>query len=81
MIKNLQRGDELELIIWDNKEIFARAIILKVWEKPLKDVSDNEFDGHEKFAGKKEMYEIYESYYKRPVDGETIAKFIKFKLL
>ena len=47
--KDLQKGDELILVNKETGEEFARATILNTREKKLKDLEENDFEGHEKF--------------------------------
>lgn len=61
-------------------EKFSEATIVGIREKTLKDVSDQDFDGHEKFESAEKMYETYRLYYGDKVTPETIVKIIQFKL-
>lgn len=79
--KDLQEGDEIELLYWETKEKFADAKIREVYEKKLNEVEENDFSGHEKFASKQEMLETYRKYYGDRADWNSIVKIIKFKLL
>ena len=79
--KNIQKDDDLELINSDTQEKFANARVVEVVEKKIKDLCDNDFDGHEKFESNKQMFEIYKKYYGDRVDENTIVKIIKFKLI
>lgn len=45
--KNLSVGDRIQLITWENKEIFAEAVIIGVTEKKLNDIEEKDFEGHE----------------------------------
>lgn len=47
--KDLQKGDRVSLINWNTKEKFGEAVILFTKEKMLRDLTDADFDGHEKF--------------------------------
>lgn len=78
--KDLQPGDNLELVNKDTMEKFSEATIVGIREKTLKDVSDQDFDGHEKFESAEKMYETYRLYYGDKVTPETIVKIIQFKL-
>ena len=79
--KKLSEGDNIELREYYKEESFAKAKITKVIEKPFRELSDADKEGHEKFADDNEMYETFSSYYKTPVGHETIVKIIWFKLL
>ena len=79
--KNLSVGDEVELINWNTKEPFAKAVIIGVQEKKLSEITDSDFEGHEKFESTEKMYESYRTYYGNKVTPDTIVKMINFKLL
>ncbi len=78
--KDLQKGDELILINKETLEEFARATILNTREKKLKDLKEDDFEGHEKFESEEKMYETYKSYYGDKVNPDTIVKIINFKI-
>ena len=79
--KDLSVGDEVELINWNTKEPFAKAILTEVREKKLSELEELDFEGHEKFESEEKMYEDYRKYYGDKVTPGTIVKIIKFKLL
>jgi len=79
--KELQVGDEVDLINWNTKEVVGGAKLTEVREKPLGEIEESDFDGHEKFESEKEMYETYRKYYGDKVDENTIVKIIKFELI
>lgn len=76
--KDLSVGDDLEFVNKETGEIFGHAKILEVREKKLKDIQDEDFDGHEKFENNDAMIEQYKVYYGEKVSGETVVKLIKF---
>ena len=78
--KDLQKGDNLLLINKATGEEFAKAVIVKTQEKKLKDLKDDDFDGHEKFESEDKMYEAYKSYYGDKVTPDTIVKMVDFKM-
>lgn len=79
--KNLQKGNEIDLINSDTGEKFARATITEVREKKLDEIVEQDFEGHEKYASKEEMYETYQKYYGDKVTPETMVKIIGFHIL
>ena len=79
--KDLKTGDKLELIDWESGEKFAEAEIVKVREKELGEIEEEDFKGHEKFESKEEMLETYRKYYGEKVDWKTVVKILEFKLL
>ncbi len=78
--KKLQQGDELLFIENETGREFAKATITSVWERKFEDLTDTDWDGHEKFASEKDMYEAYSKYYKLEVTPTTVLKVIHFKL-
>lgn len=78
--KDLQKGDELELVNSDSGEIFSRAIIREVVYKKLEDLDDVDLDGHEKWNNKDEMLESLKKYYGDKVNLDTMVKMVKFQL-
>lgn len=79
--KDIQEGDELSLIKRPEMTEFGKAVVISVYEKEMRDISDKDFDGHEKFASKEEMYKTYSKYYEREVNGSTIVKIVRFRLV
>ena len=79
--KDLQEGDLLELVDWDTKMNFATAEILEIREKPLSSITEDDFDGHEKFESKDEMLKTYKEFYGDSVDWVTFVKMIRFRLI
>lgn len=76
--KDLTVGDELEFINKDSGEVFGRGQILDIGEKKLCEITEDDFDGHEKFENNEKMIETYRGYYGSRVDNNTIVKMIKF---
>lgn len=79
--KDLRVGGELVFVNKDTEEEFAKAVITKVREKKLKDVQDNDFEGHEKYESEEKMYETYRRYYGEKVNPDTLVKMIDFELI
>ncbi len=77
--KDLQEGDEVDLINWNTKEKFAEAILTEVREKKLGQLVEADFDGHEKFESEEAMYAAYRTYYGDRVGPDTVVKIIRFK--
>ena len=78
--KNISAGDEIDLINWNTKEKFGEAIVTDVWEKIMGELEAKDFEGHEKFNNKEEMYDKYRVYYGNRINEDTIVKIIHFKL-
>ncbi len=79
--KDLQVGDKVSFLNSATKEEFAIGELTQVIEKQFKDLTDEDWSGHEKFENEKEMYESYSKYYSREVTPKTFVKIIHFKLL
>ncbi len=79
--KDLQKGDEIQLISRPDLNVFAIAKIIEMTEKPFHDLTDIDLEGHEQVGIKQQMYDTYTMYYKQPVDEHTLVKIIKFKIL
>lgn len=79
--KNIQTGDELDLINSDNGEKFARARVTAVIEKKMDKIKEKDLEGHEKFASQDEMLKMFQKYYGDEVNLDTIVKIVQFKLI
>jgi hypothetical protein len=79
--KNLSAGDEIDLKEFGKEQSFGRAKITRVIEKPFKDLSEEDRQGHETFSSDKEMYERYSGYYNTEVGPDSVVKIIWFELL
>lgn len=78
--KDLTVGDELEFLVKETGEPFARATIVKVIERPLGQLNEDEIEGHEKYSTPEEMYKTFSDFYKTDVGPDTPVKVIWFKL-
>lgn len=78
--KDLEVGDEVEFINRSNGEVFTKATLTKVYEKPFRDLTPEDWLGHEEFPSREEMYKTYSGYYRRKVTPDTIVKIIHFRL-
>ena len=81
--KDLQVGDELSFINRTTGEEFSRARIISVMEKTFRMLEASDFDTHERYESRKEMFEVYRSrpYYGDRVTEDTTIKIINFELL
>lgn len=79
--KNLQAGDEIELINKQTGETFAKAKLTNVFEKPFRELAPEDFEGHGKFPSEKEMFETYSKYYGKQVNSQIPVKIIQLKLI
>lgn len=78
--KDLQVGDELELINKDTLEKFAEAKIIEVSEKKIKDLKEKDAVGHGNFEEPNVMLEKFRYYYGDKVDLNTAVMIIRFQL-
>ena len=79
--KDLQAGDRVWLVSWETGDKFGEAEITNVREKMLGEVSDEDYEGHERYESSDAMIENYRKFYGDKVDKNTTAKIIKFKLI
>ena len=77
--KDLQVGDEIELIDAKTGIAFKDAVIISIEEKKVKNITDEELKNHE-YASRDEMIKSHKNYYGDKVDLDTMVKIIKFKL-
>jgi hypothetical protein len=74
--KNLSVGDKVQLIRWETGEPFGEAIIEKVVEKKMGQLTSKDKEGHEKFSSDGQMYKTYSKYYGKPITKDTLVKVI-----
>ena len=78
--KNLKVGDLLVFLNSETGKEFAYAKATIVTEKLFGELTEQDWEGHERFISDSEMYKTYSEYYKQPVDKNTLVKVIKFEL-
>lgn len=76
--KNLATGDRISLINHSTLKQFGTGMIEKAQIKTMATLTDEDWEGHEKFSSKEEMYKTYRSYYNDKVGPDTEVKIIKF---
>jgi len=79
--KNIIKGDEIEIIGWENKNAVAKILIEKVIEKKFNQLTEKDLEGHERYSSEEEMYKRFSLFYNQEVTPETKLKIIKFRLL
>lgn len=79
--KDLQTGDEIEFLVAETKSSFAKAKLIKVKETTFRELTDEDWSGHEKFNSNKEMLRHYSELYKTEVTYDTPLKVIWFELI
>ena len=82
--KDLQVGDIVEMRVRNDAgevspEAFNHAVIAEVVEKPIKDLDDCDWEGHERFPSEEAMYAAYRTYYPgKEVGPDTLVKILHF---
>jgi hypothetical protein len=79
--KNIAPEDNLIFINKSTGQEFAQAKVISIKEVKLKDLTEEDQQGHEKFTSNQEMYETYSKYYRCSVNGHTTVKIIHFELM
>ncbi len=78
--KDLQLGDVIDLYELGYDRPFGRARVSSLVERPMGRLTDEDWEGHEKFESDEAMYATYSRYYGRPVGPETMIKVLRFEL-
>ena len=78
--KDIRVEDEIDFVNATTKEVFARARVARIIEKPMAELKDEDFEGHEKYKTSEQMYKTYTDYYHQAVGPETFVKIIYFQL-
>ena len=78
--KNLSVNDELVFIEKETGNEFAKAIITLVQERKFQDLTDEDWQGHERFENEQQMYEAYKKYYNLEVTPTSVLKVVHFSL-
>ena len=79
--KDIEVSDKLEFVEKESGKKFAKAEVVEVKEKKLREVEVADFEGHESYENEEEMLRQYRIYYGDKVTGETVVKIIRFELL
>ncbi len=74
-------GDEVSFLVWESGEEFAKARLLDIKESNLGGLTEEDWEGHEKFETDENMYITYSEYYNCEVNKDSLIKIIKFKLI
>ena len=78
--KDLKVGELLDLQVKETEDDFAKAEIIDIKEKKLRDITEKDYVGHETYQSKEKMLKTYKGYYGDRVNWNTVVKIIKFKL-
>lgn len=79
--KDLKEGDLVDFLVYETGNSFAKAEIINIREKKLRELKQEDFEGHEKFKDENEMYKTYRKYYGDRINSESVIKIIKFKII
>lgn len=79
--KDLKEGDIIELVEKENGNAFAQAILTNVYEKPIQDLNDDDYDGHEKYESRDKILAEFRKYYGEGVTPMTLVKIIRFRVI
>lgn len=79
--KSIELGDELEFVNKETGWPFAHARVMEVRTKTLGEITEYDYDGHERFSSPEEMYETFRRYYGNDVDASTEVKIVRFELI
>jgi hypothetical protein len=79
--KDLSADDTIACVLTETREEFATIRIISVRETTLGELSDDDWDGHERFADESELYATYSGYYGRPVNARSPVKILKFAVI
>lgn len=78
--KDLKEGDEVEFINKETGERFGTAIITSVVIRTLGTLTDEDWEGHERYSSDEEMYKTYQSYFPdEDVGPDTELKIVGFE--
>ncbi len=78
--KNLQEGDLLNFQVSETGKDFTKAKIIEIKEKRLGEITEEDYEGHEKFENQEDMINQFKKYYGDKVSKESVVKIIKFNL-
>ncbi len=79
--KDLREGEIIELVEKENDNAFAQAILTSVYEKPIQDLNNDDYDGHGKYESPKKMLTEFRKYYGEDVTPMTLVKIIRFRII
>lgn len=78
--KNLSKGDIVSFLIQETLKEFTKVKITSIKETTFGELTDEDWDGHEKFSSNEDMYKTYSKYYNRQVTHDSPVKIIKFEI-
>lgn len=79
--KDIKERDIVIFLSSNSKKEFAKAKIIKVNNKTMSTLTEEDKQGHENFYSEERMYRTYKKYYNKEISENTPIKIIKFELL
>lgn len=77
--KDLRKGDRLIFVNKASGKQFGQAVITSIRTKTLGTLTDEDWEGHERFASEQAMYDTYRKYYGDKVGKDSEVKIISFR--
>ncbi len=77
--KDLQEGDHLLFVDKESFEEFGTAVITALYTKTLGTLTDEDWEGHERYSSDEEMYATYRTYYGDNVTEDSEVKILSFE--
>ena len=71
-------GDLVSMCYPDDEE-FAQSVVCSKYRKKFKDLTEEDWKGHERFESEETMYKTYENWNKRKIGPETEMDIIVYK--
>lgn len=78
--KDLQVGDNLIFVDRENGKEFAKAVITSVHDREIQNITESDYEGHERYDSKEAILESFRKHYGLGVTPTSVLKIIKFKL-
>jgi ribonuclease HI/uncharacterized protein YqfB (UPF0267 family) len=79
--KNISIGDIVELVNSQTNEVFAKAEVVSITQKYLKDINDYDMKNHKKYDSLDSIISDFKRFYGDAVNAELIVKMYDFKIL
>lgn len=79
--KNISVDDVISLVNWETGKEFAKARVIAIKEKKMNDLNEADFEGHEKYVSKEEMFKKFSEFHNKEIAKENVVKIISFKLV
>jgi len=77
--KDLQQGDKLLFLNKETLEEFGTAVITSLYTRTLGTLTDEDWEGHERYKSDEEMYATYRSYYGDQISENSEVKILSFE--